>query len=255
MKKITILSLMILLTGVLFTACKKNDKDVDTTPPQVNVISPEQEQSWPAGSDLYFSAKFSDNVDLGRYSMDIHEAFDGHGHGKNFAAFRYELKNQAITGKEHYVIMDVSIPEEAIPGKYHLTLYVTDQAGNSLNDNGANSKTVEFYILNDDFAPVFNINSPEHEQVYNHNDIININGSIKGFIDIEEVEIKIINKNTQEVVWDWEIDHVDEENYNLNQNVTVNSSWPLGVYEIEIEVELVNGEHYHLDPQLEIIIE
>jgi hypothetical protein len=39
-------------------------------------------ESFEAGKSVHFEAKFSDDIELGAYKIDIHNNFDGHSHGR-----------------------------------------------------------------------------------------------------------------------------------------------------------------------------
>lgn len=114
----------------LATACTKGD----VTKPTITLIEPEEGQLIQIGDDhgMHFEMDLEDDEALGSYKIDIHNNFDNHGHGKDTTtAFTfsksYDLDHQRNAHIHHH---DIVIPANATPGKYHLMVYCTDEAGN-----------------------------------------------------------------------------------------------------------------------------
>ena len=237
-----------------------DDDSVDTTPPEVQVERPEEQEvrTIHEGEDyshMHFRATFTDNEELGEFEIDIHNNFDPHDHGKNFSPFHLQETHDITGTKDTFVDYDIELPAEAISGEYHLTLRVTDKAGNSLDIDGSDVKNRAFVIDNENFAPIWNINSPEQDEHFNHEDEIALQGTIDGNgVDVEEIWIEIIHDDTDEVVYEWSRDHLHTSTYSLERNILIAEDWPSGDYEIDIEVELENGLHYHIHPHLYIEI-
>ena len=124
-----ILSLVTILS--VFTAC--SDDDGDTTPPVINLIAPAEGATLKIGSDVHFDMEVADNEMLGSYKIEIHHNFDGHGHSRSaktdgfYFERQWSLSDQRNARIHHHEII---IPEDAIPGNYHLMIYCTDAAGN-----------------------------------------------------------------------------------------------------------------------------
>ncbi len=259
MKSATLISRMLMLAvPFAFIACNDDDNgdgpgdQVDTTPPQIEVIRPEPDEvrairEHEDSRNLHFRAQISDDVELGEAMIDIHNAFDDHGHGKNFSPFHYEHIFDLTGTKDTFIDYDVVIPNTAVPGDYHLTIYVTDKAGNSLEDD---QKNIEFVITNEHFGPSFTVNSPEDGSLFQFNDELNVNIEIRGYVDLEDIWMNIVHEGSGEVVYDFHRDHLHADPYVLNRNIFISEEWPEGQYEIEIEVELENGKHYHMHPHL-----
>ena len=70
-----------------FTACAK--EELDNVKPVIVVTSPAEEEAVRPGSAIRLEVSLSDNEALASYKVNIHGAFDGHGHsaaaGKNAA--------------------------------------------------------------------------------------------------------------------------------------------------------------------------
>lgn len=133
--KFSILCLMA-VSFSMFTSCGDDDDEKsDTTKPVIALDEPAEGDSLKIGAPVHLEMDLSDNEKLKSYKVDIHNNFDGHNHALKAAtsteAFTYNhswdvsgLKNTHI---HHHEIV---IPENATPGKYHLMVYCTDEAGN-----------------------------------------------------------------------------------------------------------------------------
>ena len=259
--------LAFLLAGALMfggVSCKKDEEEdenntptptVDTTPPTVSLERPRVDpETRNAGGHMHFRGTFNDNVELGEYKIDIHDVFDGHSHDKvsSYFAWSYEVTTP-LSGKEEFVDIIINIPNDAMPGKYDLLLFVTDKAGNSLNVNGRNFIERQFFVSNADFDAevVLDVTSPSDGDVFVHGaSTITVTGNFSAPIEIEELEITIKDSNGNKV-YDHDI-HVHNETYSLNHSIPVPSSWSDGNYELEIEIELENGLHYH--KEIDIVV-
>jgi hypothetical protein len=145
--KLTIL-LLLQLIGSL--SCEKG-KDIDTIKP---FIYNDFEGSFPLNCDtLYFgeatnlSVRFTDNVELGSFSISIHHNFDHHSHSTELAACLLYPKKDPVNPfsfiddhdlppglQEHEANMLISIPasngnELFDEGDYHFFISLTDKEG------------------------------------------------------------------------------------------------------------------------------
>src|SRR5690554_2662040 len=102
--------LIVTLAAILFTACKKEDIDQENP-----VIDLSAETAFPQscdtiwfGEDFTFSALFSDNSELGSFSIEIHENFDHHAHSTDSEAC--ELMPEKEPVNPFHFINDYQIP-------------------------------------------------------------------------------------------------------------------------------------------------
>lgn len=110
---------------VALGACKK----VDEEKPVISVASPSEGDEFSGGDLIQIRASLSDNEELSEYKVEIHEA-GGHTH-KRGSADEFEFEEiTAISGTSHEISTDVSIPDSAETGEYHVLIYCTDAAGN-----------------------------------------------------------------------------------------------------------------------------
>jgi hypothetical protein len=142
--------LAIILSTFLLHSCSEND-EIDTEKPSIDLSI---EDAFPINCDtLYFgeyfefSALFSDNVELGSFSIDIHNNFDHHSHSTEVTACDLDPIKDPIN--PFLFIEDYSIPdgldvyktEQSIiiassnesgvydEGDYHFFISLTDKEG------------------------------------------------------------------------------------------------------------------------------
>ncbi len=140
-------SMMIpVLAGFMFTACSDDDAEPqDTTIPVISDAHVENHthggkvgdgglnEKVMTGEEGEVHFKLSDDRELGSWKIDIHDAFDGHSHGKVFDKFSIILSGN-VSGKMQEVKVDLGeIPADATSGEYHCVINATDAAGNSAN--------------------------------------------------------------------------------------------------------------------------
>ncbi|WP_282629452.1 DUF4625 domain-containing protein [Empedobacter sedimenti] len=122
----------ITLSALFISSCSSDDSTLDTTKPEINLISPKDDAHLHLGDDINIEAILKDNVELGAVKIDIHFAGDGHHH--KTADVQWEFtKQEAIPAgkKEHAFNYKVAIPKEGIvDGHYHLGIILIDKAGN-----------------------------------------------------------------------------------------------------------------------------
>lgn len=83
------------------------------------------------GDTLELHLRFSDNQKLAQYKIDIHEAFDGHTHGKIYRARPWSrIKIGDLSGTLQKVIEKIPVFDSAAAGPYHLIVRAVDAAGN-----------------------------------------------------------------------------------------------------------------------------
>lgn len=138
--------LLVLLAVIFLTACGEDEKPaIDLEYPEIIVT----ENSFPIqcsvverGSTLSFRALFTDNVELGGFSLDIHHNFDHHTHSTEVSDCDTDPIKVAVnpllliqtypipaglTSFEGTAMLE--IPEDIDPGDYHFLIRVTDQKG------------------------------------------------------------------------------------------------------------------------------
>ncbi|MCJ8497288.1 DUF4625 domain-containing protein [Chryseobacterium salipaludis] len=143
MKKLLLASMAAFLT---LTACRSDEQEQpDTEYPEI-VMSPgsfpQQCSVIQIGEKLIFRATFTDNRELGSYSLDIHHNFDHHNHTTETTGCDSEPKKAPVNPltfikaydipsglREYTATTEIDIPANADTGDYHFMIRVTDQEG------------------------------------------------------------------------------------------------------------------------------
>jgi hypothetical protein len=142
MRVLSIISLMIIVQ--IFIACNKDD--IDEIKPIIDLSHP---GSFPVscdtlkkGKEFEFRVRFTDNIELGSYNIDIHHNFDQHSHSTSVESCIFDQKKTAVkpwtfirsyeipTGNKEYIaIGKILVPDNIDPGDYHFLYKVTDKSG------------------------------------------------------------------------------------------------------------------------------
>jgi hypothetical protein len=149
MKRIHLFPAAIVLIAFSIAGCSRDD--TDELKPEINLdfenAFPQNCDTLWLGETFTFKARFSDNVELGSFSMEIHENFDHHAHSTEVV--NCELAPVKIPVNPFHFIRDWPIPEGtttyetdvqiSIPGgnskgifdegDYHLFISLTDREG------------------------------------------------------------------------------------------------------------------------------
>ncbi len=149
MKK-NLLSLILLCA---FCACSSSDDSSaedapDMTPPEITATGitavPIECMNFKRGEVIPFNYVFTDNKELGNYSIDIHNNFDHHTHSgsatecpldekkseEGKTVWTYTQDSTIPSKQTRYVArVDIPIPANVEPGDYHFSIRLTDAAG------------------------------------------------------------------------------------------------------------------------------
>ncbi len=130
----------------LSLSCSRDAETVDTEYPVIDGnfagAFPQQCGTVRRGETFVFKARFSDNVALGSFSLDVHDNFDHHSHSTEVEAcdmapvkeaetpFTY-IESFDIPGapKTYEAEVEIAVPAEVDPGDYHFLMRVTDREG------------------------------------------------------------------------------------------------------------------------------
>ncbi|MFW5820362.1 MAG: DUF4625 domain-containing protein [Bacteroidota bacterium] len=137
-------------SSILFPAsCQK--EDIDDQKPVINL---DIQDAFPVSCDtlylgetLIFKALFTDNRELGSFSIEIHDNFDHHAHSTEVEQCAFDPDKEAVNpfeflaeyeipdGREQYeTSIEITIPEENQNGQfdqgdYHFFIRLTDREG------------------------------------------------------------------------------------------------------------------------------
>lgn len=174
--------------STLMVGCSKSEDETpaDTEKPNIQIVSPANEQAFMPGDTIQFSANFSDNVELNSYKIDIHWG-SGHDHKSTNdsiswtyqKSWNFEAGSSSATISHAEVIIPSEIDGKTVaPGEYHFLVYCTDKAGNE--NFLAQSIDIEApEEPADTEAPVITLTyTPSDNEVFGRNDTISIAGNV-----------------------------------------------------------------------------
>jgi hypothetical protein len=141
-KTIILTSLMLVMT--FYVSCDKEGRDTE-----LPVIFMSGEEHFPhncdtiySGESFTFRALFTDNLELGSYSIGIHHNFDHHSHSTDMAECPMDADKAAVDPflyirqfdipaglREYDASQVIEVPEGVDSGDYHLMVRLTDQTG------------------------------------------------------------------------------------------------------------------------------
>ncbi len=138
---------VILLSVFVIALVACNSDDIDDVYPVIDMTSassfPQNCDTIYTGETFTFVAQFSDNRELGAFSIDIHHNFDHHSHSTEVSncemgdvkeptddVFLYIQTWDIPEGsKNHQANIDISVPEGVDTGDYHFFIALTDREG------------------------------------------------------------------------------------------------------------------------------
>ena|SRR5690606_1911963 len=139
MKKI----LLFIMVLTVFVGCKK--EEIDNTPPEIDASFasfPLQCDEIKRGESFTFKARFTDDIELGSFGLDVHNNFDHHNHSTEVDVCDLDpikiplnpyvlLENYEIPKglKMYEANVSIAVPEDIDTGNYHFMIKVTDKTG------------------------------------------------------------------------------------------------------------------------------
>jgi hypothetical protein len=129
-----------------FYACQGNEDEIDTQAPIINMAFdeafPQQCEVLQRGETYTIETLFTDNFELGSYSLDIHHNFDHHTHSTDVTECERQPIKEAVNPwliiegheipsgqKSHRISLPLSVPTDVDTGDYHLMIKLTDKEG------------------------------------------------------------------------------------------------------------------------------
>lgn len=124
--------------------CQPDDRDME----QPSIVESDMatcpvdcEQFHP-GDTIRFCYRFTDNVELGNYNIEVHNNFDHHTHSTSAVECDLEADKEPVnpwlynhdfhipaSSRDYTAHLDIPIPADADPGDYHFMVRLTDAAG------------------------------------------------------------------------------------------------------------------------------
>ncbi|WP_262246210.1 DUF4625 domain-containing protein [Parapedobacter soli] len=141
----------IIAFGILSLAlsCSKDAETVDTEYPVIEknfeAAFPQQCGTVRRGETFVFRARFSDNVALGSFGLNVHDNFDHHNHSTEVEECTLEQEDSTNTPIKPFTYIksfdipgapetyeaqvEIDVPMDVDPGDYHFLISVTDREG------------------------------------------------------------------------------------------------------------------------------
>jgi len=124
--------LVVLLVGLVFGSCSKDDP-TDTMAPTAVISSPQENTTFLRGQSLVCNAIFEDNVELSHVEVSISNVSNLKGYDTPWVASEtIELAGQKQE-LASYVLFNEAIPVEIMSGNYMLEFMVVDKSLNYTN--------------------------------------------------------------------------------------------------------------------------
>jgi hypothetical protein len=145
-RKHSLTVMILVLAAITFTSCEKNEPEIDTEYPVINSDAagtfPVQCSVVKRGEKFTFKSTFSDNAQLGSYSLDIHHNFDHHTHSTEVSDCNTDpvmkpvnpfllIKSFDIPANQQRfeASQQIDVPADIDPGDYHFMIRLTDKEG------------------------------------------------------------------------------------------------------------------------------
>lgn len=255
MKSKLILSFLAVVTLV---GCKK--EDVDTTVPSVDLFTINgamEEVTVSAGVAFQVAVEVSDNEALGQFKLDIHDDFDGHTHGKNWAPWDTLIIGN-ISGTNQQINLGIPVPSWAAAGAYHATLRLIDARGNE-----APYQTMTLYITNGS-EPTINLTSPNFSSpvTFERGMSYALQGAISDDTGLDEIIIYLeeghAHKTAEEPIFEFDVDlggSIATWDFETDGNIVINipQAAEIGDYILHIIAKDVDGNYGIFEGEIEII--
>lgn len=198
-----------LLSLALLASCET--EPIDTEAPeltQVLINGSEELQTVQSGSVLQMNMSATDNENVSQIKIDIHEAFDGHDHGKREQSSWTYVKILNTNGPAVNVSDAPTIPAEVASGPYHAVFRVLD-------DNGNEGEFIEREIVIENGSqPMIQVDSPSDNDTFTLGQTITPTGSVNDPDGLKEVHLVLLH------IEDHHAHAVDEQEEDLSNNPT-----------------------------------
>lgn len=227
---------------VAIVAC--TSEQIDTEAPEfteITINSSEEELTVQTETVLDMNMSATDNESVAQIKIDIHEAFDGHDHGKREQSSWTYVKILNTNGPAVNVSDSPTIPAEVASGPYHAVFRVLD-------DNGNEGAFIEREIVIENGSqPIIQLDSPSENDSFTLGQTIMPTGSITDADGLKEVHL---------VLFHIEGDHaheVDEQEEDLSMSptsfdlstmqLTIPSSEEAGLYRLLVKAVDASDNH------------
>ena len=137
----------VILLAILLAACAAcTETERDMEKPVITAegitASPAECDSYRRGDTIHFCYRLTDNVELGRYNIEVHSNHDHHTHSTSAVDCELEPASEAVNPwvfnadydipaatTDYVATAEIVVPTDIDPGDYHFMVRVTDGAG------------------------------------------------------------------------------------------------------------------------------
>lgn len=237
-KMISFFSILIVLSMVVVSCTK----DQDTEAPEVTAFKingQDHDVEVAAGSDMTVMVTFTDNEALQQWKVDIHDAFDGHGHGKTTDFTKFSLQQVfPISGTDAPITQAIAIPANTTAGPYHCIIRAIDAKGNE-------SAFVEIdLIITNVGQAVINVISPDLSQEIDAlpGSQLTLTGNITDDVDLVSVKMELAEEDddhehgktiSEDPIYEmtWELPGNNDTEWDMsNAQIQIPANTPAGHY-------------------------
>jgi uncharacterized membrane protein len=254
----------ILISLIAISTLFACSKDGDSRKPEIsdlNINNKTEEIEVEAGQSASINFTVSDNEGLSQIRMDIHDAFDGHTHGKTnaFNKFFWEQIDTLNGLTEFTGNITLDIPDSVAAGPYHLDVIVVDLAGNQ-SDIGLLDLVVE-----SDYNAEITVTSHDFSNQVHVDKGTNlvVQGMITDDIDLTDVVIVVEKEghghthgktsSAELYLNDHDLAGPNNVSFTINETINIPSNTKDGDYKLEIvatdsdgNISIFHGElHIH----------
>lgn len=131
-----------LLLTMLLSACVDIDDEAPVIDMNGDTAFPQNCVTVYRGESFTFHARFTDNIELGSYSIEMHDNFDHHSHSTSAAHCELNPVKTAINPllfieeysipeglTEYFASVTIAVPADVDTGDYHFMVRLTDKSG------------------------------------------------------------------------------------------------------------------------------
>lgn len=224
---------------VAIVAC--TSEQIDSEAPeftQVTINSSEEEQTVQTGTVLNMNMTATDDESVAQIKIDIHEAFDGHDHGKREQSSWTYVNILNTNGPAVNVSDSPTIPAEVASGPYHAVFRVLD-------DNGNEGAFIEREIVIENGSqPMIQVNSPSDNDSFTLGQTITPTGAVNDPDGLKEVHLVLLH------IEDHHAHAVDEQEEDLTTSPT---SFDLSSMQVTIPTDEEPGAYKLLVKAVDVL--
>lgn len=167
LQQYSMISITLAASIFLYGCDDENQGPIDQTAPTIDVLNPTTADYFDADGAIPFNAVFTDELELGSYSIDVHHNLEGHTHGRiavrneDPSLLKWTYRKNFIMPEDQKIynadlVDEIAIPANTVAGPYHFIVQAVDKAANATSFQDGSNVELEVYIHNNSM-PIVNI--------------------------------------------------------------------------------------------------